>query len=235
MPAINTSPVPGLPESCYYVHSFITPAEEEHILDQIKRLPDSRWTVLSHRRLLSLPSSLVGPAHDTLIAAAMPGFLDSIARRLQEHGYFEGSSHQGPNHVLINEYNVGEGIMPHVDGPAYNPITATVSLGSHTVLEIYKKNEHGEREAVPTWRILQEPCSLLVTTGDMYVNTLHGISELTCDKDLDSEHIINWEYLGNRVPFESGEAQRDTRVSLTLRDVTKVAKLGGALKFMRRP
>lgn len=125
--------------------------------------------------------------------------------------------------------------MPHVDGPAYNPITATVSLGSHTVLEIYQKNEHGERNVTPTWRILQEPRSLLVTTGAMYVDTLHGISELTVDKDLDSDHIINWEYLGDRKAFESGQAERDTRISLTLRDVTRVTKLGGALKFMKRP
>ncbi|KEF58640.1 uncharacterized protein A1O9_06566 [Exophiala aquamarina CBS 119918] len=234
MPAIHARPIPGLPESCYYVNGFITPAEEHQILDQIRRLPESRWTVLSHRRLLSLPSSLVGPAHDTLIAAAMPSFLDSVVRRLREEGYFEDSTHKGPNHVLINEYKPGEGIMPHVDGPAYNPITATVSLGSHTVLEIYKKNEYGEREAVPAWRVLQEPRSLLVTTGDMYVNTLHGISELTIDKDLNGERIINWEYLGDQTPFQSGKAQRDTRMSLTLRDVTKVAKLGGALKFMKR-
>lgn len=235
MASINACPIPGLPRSCYYVHSFITPAEEEQILDQIRRLPGSRWTVLSHRRLLSLPSSLTGAANDTLIAAPMPSFLDSIVRRLKEQGYFEGSTHKGPNHVLINEYKPGEGIMPHVDGPAYNPVTATVSLGSHTVLELYKKNEHGEREAVPTWRILQEPRSLLVTTGDMYVDTLHGISEITIDEALDSDHIINWDSLGNRTLFESGKSQRDTRTSLTLRDVTKVAKLGGALKFMKRP
>ncbi|KAK5062842.1 hypothetical protein LTR84_004917 [Exophiala bonariae] len=234
MSAIDSPVLPGLPPSCHYVHSFITPAEEEQILDQIARLPQSRWTVLSHRRLLSLPSSLVGSSKDALIDAPMPTFLDSIVHRLEEHGYFEGSTHQAPNHVLINEYRPGEGIMPHVDGPAYNPITATVSLGSHTVLDIYKKNATGERNATPTWRILQEPRSLLVTLGDMYVDTLHGISELTVDDHLDNDHIINWEYLGDRKPFESGKAERDTRISLTLRDVTRVTKLGGALKFMKR-
>lgn len=235
MPTIDSPVLPGLPPSCYYVHSFITPAEEQQILDQIARLPPSRWTVLSHRRLLSLPSPLVGPSKDALIDAPIPPFLDTVVRRLGDHGYFEASTHQAPNHVLINEYKPGEGIMPHVDGPAYNPITATVSLGSHTVLEIYQKNEHGERNVTPTWRILQEPRSLLVTTGAMYVDTLHGISELTVDKDLDSDHIINWEYLGDRKAFESGQAERDTRISLTLRDVTRVTKLGGALKFMKRP
>ncbi|KIW96371.1 uncharacterized protein Z519_03440 [Cladophialophora bantiana CBS 173.52] len=226
--------IKGLPPSCYYVPSFITPSEEEQILNAIRRLPESRWTVLTHRRLLSLPSTLTGSARDTLLAAPMPAFLDTIVTRLQQDQYFETSTHKAPNHVLINEYKPGEGIMPHEDGPAYDPITATVSLGSHTVLEIYKKNEDGEREVKPTWRILQEPRSLLVTTGEMYVTTLHGISEIQTDEDLNTTQIINWHLLGDQRPYHTGQAQRQTRISLTLRDVIKVAKLGGALKFMNK-
>ena len=70
---------------------------------------------------------------------------------------FEG---QHPNHVLINEYSAGQGIMvvehfsvekkkcnqtymefsliqPHEDGPLYSPVVTTVSLGSHTLLDFY--------------------------------------------------------------------------------------------------
>ena len=124
--------------------------------------------------------------------------------------------------------------MPHEDGPAYHPITATVSLGSHTVLEIYKKTEKGERESQPTWRIFQERRSLLVTTGVMYKDTLHGISEIKDDQNLGPESIVNWDLLGDKNVFESRTAERETRVSLTYRDVLKVAKLGGALKFMNK-
>ncbi|KAL2431577.1 hypothetical protein ABEF95_011674 [Exophiala dermatitidis] len=226
--------IEGLPPSCYYLPNFITPAEEEQIIADILKLPQSRWTVLTHRRLLSLPSSLTGSARDTLLDAPLPGYLRSTVSRLKDHKFFEHSTHQAPNHVLINEYKPGEGIMPHEDGPAYNPITATISLGSHTVLEIYKKNEQGEREAKPTWRILQEPRSLLVTTGEMYVQTLHGISEVETDEDLDEEHIVNWHHLGDMKQYESGRATRHTRISLTLRDVIKVAKLGGAVKLINR-
>ena len=226
--------VEGLPPSCYYVPGFITPSEEQQIVNDIRKLPDSRWTVLAHRRLLSLPSSLTGTAHDTLLAAPLPAYLDSIVARLKKANCFENSPHKAPNHVLINEYKPGEGIMPHVDGPAYSPITATVSLGSHTVLEIYEKNGDGEREAKATWRILQEPRSLLLTTGDMYANTLHGISEVRTDEELDRKTVINWDLLGDKKPYVSGKADRQTRISLTLRDVIKVAKLGGALKFMTK-
>ncbi|KIW73877.1 hypothetical protein, variant [Phialophora macrospora] len=210
--------VKGLPPSCYYIPSFITPTEEQRLTDEIRKLPESRWTVLSHRRLLSLPSTLTGPAHDTLLAAPLPAYLESIILRLQEEKYFESSPHKAPNHVLINEYNPGEGIMPHEDGPAYSPVTAT----------------HGERETTPTWRILQESRSLLVTTGDMYINTLHGISGIQIDTELNNESIINWDFVEDKQQYQGGQAQRQTRISLTLRDVTKVAKLGGALKFMNK-
>ena len=225
----------GLPPAGYYVPNFISEEEERRILTELHELPHSKWTVLSHRRLLSLPSALTGQAKDTLLAAPLPPFLDEpILARFKDLRIFEKSSHLGPNHVLVNEYVPEEGIMPHTDGPAYYPVTATVSLGSHTVLEIYKRTGSGERESGPTWRILQEPRSLLVTTEDMYRDTLHGISEIEIDHDLSPEHIVNWELLGDQAMFESGTAERRTRVSLTYRDVLKVAKLGGALKFMNK-
>ncbi|KAJ9626788.1 hypothetical protein H2204_009933 [Knufia peltigerae] len=226
--------VGDLPPSCYYIPSFINSAEEEQLIRDVRRVPESRWTVLTHRRLLSLPSTLTGPACDTLLDAPMPSYLEFIVVRLQETGYFKDSTHQRPNHVLVNEYKPGEGIMPHEDGPAYAPITATVSLGSHTVLEIYKKNEMGEREARPAWRILQEPRSLLVTRGDMYAQTLHGISEIVVDETVTPDQIANWELVEEKDAYRSGNAERRTRISLTLRDVTKVAKLGGAMKFMSK-
>lgn len=234
-PSLENFRIPDLPSRGYYVPNFITEAEERYVLDEIARLPQSRWTVLTNRRLLSLPSLLTGPAKDTLLASQMPAFLmKSIDPNFKELGVFAESPHKEPNHCLVNEYEPGQGIMPHTDGPAYFPVTATVSLASHTVLEIYEKNEQGERNAKPTWRILQEPRSLLVTTAEMYTNTLHGISELETDQDLDSNSIVNWSLLGDVTSYQVGSAARRTRVSLTYRDVLKVAKLGGALKFMTK-
>lgn len=42
-----------------------------------------------------------------------------------------------PNHVLINEYLPGQGIMRHLDGPLFTPIICTLSCGSHTVLNFH--------------------------------------------------------------------------------------------------
>jgi len=227
--------IADLPPAGFYLPNFLGLEEEQHILSEVHKLPPTRWTALSHRRLLSLPSPLTGTGRDTLLAAPLPAYLDDpILPRLKTLGLFVDSPHRAPNHILVNEYQPGEGIMPHEDGPAYHPITATVSLGGHTVLDIYKKNDQGEREREPTWRILQEPRSLLVTTGEMYTGTLHGIVETEVDQQLDSEHIVNWHLLGDPAAFAAGCQKRETRVSLTYRDVLKVAKVGGALKFMAK-
>ena len=227
--------ITGLPSIGYYIPNFITPEEERRISLEIHKLPQGKWTSLSHRRLMSIPSVLTGSAKDTLLATPLPKFLeDPIISQFSELDIFKSSPHSAPNHVLINEYQPGQGIMPHTDGPAYHSVTATVSLGGHTVLDIYKKNDADERATHPTWRILQEARSLLVTTSEMYKDTLHGISELTVDEQLGPDSIVNWHQLGDTSPFDSGSALRQTRLSLTYRDVLKVAKVGGALKFMNR-
>lgn len=152
-----------------------------------------------------------------------------ISPVLKDLGIFEESPHVGANHILVNQYEPGEGIMPHEDGDAYYPATATISLGSHTVLNLYEKNADGERQDKPTWWILQEPRSLLVTRGEAYKVLLHGIDEVKYDEDLGPQSITNWDALGNKSVFETGTCERGVRTSLTCRDVTRVSKLGGRL------
>jgi alkylated DNA repair protein alkB family protein 6 len=158
-----------------------------------------------------------------------------IRERFKEIGIFQDTKHGEANHVLINEYNPGEGIMPHEDGPAYSPVVATISLGAPIVLDIYqKRSEDTESETEKstrvevTHRILQEPGSLLVTTGSAYTSLLHGISRMHKDENLGLDTVANWELLADRRRFEltEGVSERATRVSLTYRDVLKVSKVG---------
>lgn len=134
----------------------------------------------------------------------------------------------------MNEYKPGQGIFPHEDGGAYHPVVATVSLGSHIVLDIYAKklDGSGERDDVPRWRILQEPRSLLITSGKLYSDYLHGIVETKVDENLNVIDVCNWDLLGGRDNFETGTNQRETRVSLTFRDVLKVKTLGRGFGFL---
>jgi alkylated DNA repair protein alkB family protein 6 len=175
----------------------------------------------------------------------LPAYLlNPIAERFQKLGIFNSTPHRQPNHVLINEYKAGEGIMPHEDGAAYAPVVATVSLGGSLCLEITgKASTHeaksGEDEdggqleeamcALPT-RILQEPRSLLVTTGVAYADLLHGIASVEVDEGLGEGTVVNWGLLGDRGRFEDGRNERGTRISLTYRDVLKVS--GAASKVL---
>ena len=84
------------------------------------------------------------------------------------------------------------------------------------------------------WRILQEPRSLLITTGELYTECLHGIDGVKIDKDVRNEKIVNWALLGHKRPFKEGSAERETRISLTFRDVKKVQKLGKAFGVLGR-
>lgn len=126
--------------------------------------------------------------------------------------------------------------MPHEDGAAYHPIVATVSLGGTLVLDVYEKStrerstrKDGEEGQRRTWRILQEPRSLLLTTGAAYTDTLHGIKEVEEDVGLDEASVANWHLLGESrqaIVDAGGKNERATRVSLTFRDVLKVSKVG---------
>ncbi len=117
--------------------------------------------------------------------------------------------------------------MPHKDGAAYHPVVCTVSLGASLCLEIYGTNEDGTRQTEPRWKIFQEPRSLLITTGKLYTDFLHGIADVNEDVDLNKATVSNWDLLRSPQEITDGRCERRTRTSLTYRDVIKVSKLGG--------
>ena len=139
--------------------------------------------------------------------------------------------------------------MPHEDGGAYAPVVATVSLGGALCLDISPKvgekedggvegsnaveadsaegspDEPAPREYRIPCRILQEPRSLLITTGDAYRHLLHGIASIEVDENLDAQTVANWGLLTEPHIIEEagGRNVRGTRISLTYRDVLKVS------------
>lgn len=231
-PSLQPFRIAALPPNFYYLPDFLTPSEETSILQKI---PSQRWTHLTHRRLQAYPSTLT--KSNTLLAAPLPVWLTNpIINRLKEYGIFTETLHGEPNHVLINEYQAGEGIMPHEDGGAYAPVVATVSLGASICLDIMHKplSLATPREqdaaspcagyALPT-RIVQEPRSLLVTTGGAYREYMHGIQAREVDEHLGPDTVANWDLLGDAALFveHGGRNVRGVRTSLTFRDVLKVS------------
>ena len=67
--------------------------------------------------------------------------------------------------------------------------------------------------------VLLEPRSLFLLTEDLYHNYLHGIAERTCD--VVTEKVANLDACNATL----GETlQRETRISLTIRNVPKILK-----------
>lgn len=130
-------------------------------------------------------------------------------------------------------------------------MVGTLSLGSHTVFHYYAYNLGGDRtphdvahassgraiHPTPVLSVFLEPRSVIITTGDLYTSHLHGIDEATHDVFLgdgrlrrpsgDEVVLSNWRTVRTQhmsdVLHHGGALHRQTRFSLTCRDVEKVA------------
>lgn len=135
--------------------------------------------------------------------------------------------------------------MPHVDGSLYYPTVTTISLGSHTLLDFYEPFQSEDQATEETiqdnsfdnrykFSLLLEPCSLLVLKDNMYNVLMHGIKETTEDI-FDEKVIFNAENLSKNEKFsQSSIMKRDTRISLTIRNVPKIIKINKNLFFKKK-
>ncbi|CAI5477197.1 unnamed protein product [Closterium sp. Yama58-4] len=114
----------GRVSSVYVVPEYLTKQEEQLLMSQVASAPVTKWKNVTGRRL----QNWGGVVHDKgLIAQPLPQWLQSFTSRLSAE---LNSVFPSPiNHVLVNEYQEGQGIMPHQDGPAYFPCVAILSLG----------------------------------------------------------------------------------------------------------
>ncbi|KAI0041661.1 hypothetical protein FA95DRAFT_1584663 [Auriscalpium vulgare] len=242
--------VPGSDET-FYIPDFITKDEEEYLIRKIGETPQPKWKQLAKRRRVPSRGDLT--PNSILIPQAMPSFLSEypdLIARLKATGAFGGSPHQQPNHVILNQYLPGQGIMPHEDGPAYYPVVATLSLGSHTVMHYYQYSsspsgsDTGETDGkgraidpTPILSLLLEPRSLVITTSALYTRHLHGIDALEDDDFGRGAGVANVELLtgaGRDVVEGARTLPRRVRYSLTCRDVTRVANVVAGRTFGKR-
>ncbi|XP_015258308.1 PREDICTED: alpha-ketoglutarate-dependent dioxygenase alkB homolog 6 [Cyprinodon variegatus] len=211
--------VPEAPQTVFYVPDFVSPEEESFLLERVYRSPRTKWTQLSGRRLQNWGGL---PHPRGMMAEEVPDWLQNLCEKISSLGAFGGNR---ANHVLVNEYGPGQGIMPHQDGPLYHPTVSTVSLGSHTLLDFYRPVSGLEGAEPQTqqnrylFSLLLRPRSLLVLQDDMYQNLQHGIQER--DRDTLTRQVLNL----SAAQARSGETLlRGTRVSLTIRHVPKVIR-----------
>ncbi|KAG8143648.1 hypothetical protein E2320_000842, partial [Naja naja] len=93
------------------------------------------YSRLHQRGRRAIPLAARGLPHPKgMVAEKLPPWLQCYVDRVSSLGVFGGKA---ANHVLVNEYQPGQGIMPHEDGPLYYPTVTTINLGSHTLLDFY--------------------------------------------------------------------------------------------------
>lgn len=193
---------PPAPDSIYYLPHFLPDSWSAPLLTWLQALPSrpplranhatdtarqvqGQWTTLTHaRRRVALFDARLEPLPPPLLA---------MAHALVHAGIRFDASHRSgtapdtpprlPNHVLINEYQPADGILPHTDGPSYEPCTATLSLGGDVVLR-FAPRVH--RKEDPQARLTTRPTdahavylsgrgSLVVFRDDAYRDYGHAI------------------------------------------------------------
>ncbi len=121
----------------------------------------------------------------------LPAWSEMIIDRINESSLMKGA-----DQLIVNEYEPGQGIAPHVDcEPCFKETIISLSLGSPVVMEFTNKKT---REKVEVWL---EPRSLVVMQSEARYDWTHGIPARKRDKF-------------NGVPTE-----RRKRISLTFRKV----------------
>lgn len=181
-----------LPDGLQYIPDFITPAEEENLLNTIDQQP---WLTDLKRRVQHYGWKYDYTARrvdESMRLGPVPEWLRDYCQRL----YDEGHSLKIPDQVIINEYQPGQGIAAHVDCvPCFEETIASISLGSPCVME-FTNPSTGDKIVQ-----LLESRSLVILSGDARYNWKHGIAARKTDK------------------HESQTIQRGRRISLTFRNV----------------
>lgn len=107
---------------------------------QVYSAPKPKWTTLKERRLQNWGGTQTSKG---MLKEPLPKWLQSLTLNLHQKGFFHQLT---PNHVLVNEYLSGQGIMPHEDGPFFSPIICTITLGSHCVIKFYSHSRDTSEE-----------------------------------------------------------------------------------------
>ena len=108
-----------------------------------------------------------------MIAEPIPGWLKVFVERINGIDKVFPENIKA-NHILVNEYCPGNGILPHLDGPLFYPVISTISLGSSVSLDFYNPIDSKDTcdstkfENRYIFSIYVQPRSLLVLSDLLY-------------------------------------------------------------------
>jgi alkylated DNA repair dioxygenase AlkB len=122
----------------------------------------------------------------------MPIWVDTLAARLWKENIFP----EKPDQLIINEYEAGQGIAPHVDcEPCFTDTIVSISLGSACMMDFIHLHTKEKRS------ILLEVGSMVVLKDESRYDWQHTIAPRKTDV------------------FENQSYTRSKRISLTFRKV----------------
>jgi len=192
-PDTKPGDVPGLS----LLPDFITEAEERELLSVIDQQP---WLADLQRRVRHYGYRYDYTARQVtadLYLGALPNWLQPLALRLHCEGLFASPPDQVPDQVIVNEYQPGQGIAPHVDCiPCFGGTIASLTLGSGCLMDFTHSNTAQKTS------LFLPPRSWLLLQGDARYHWQHGIAKRKSDV------------------VDGVKMQRGRRVSLTFRTVT---------------
>lgn len=186
---LNMQEIAGLK----YIQDYITTEQEEAL---IKIIDEQNWMINLKRRVqhYGYEYDYKSKNVSTKFLGALPIWLSRICQNLYNSGIFDTL----PDQVIINEYQAGQGISPHIDCiPCFGETICSLSLGSACIMDFI------EAVKIP---ILLEPRSLICIKGDARFKWKHGIAQRKQDI-----------FLGTRIP-------RKRRISLTFRNIKYQSK-----------
>lgn len=181
--------VPGL----LYIPNFITQKEHDNLLQEIDKL---EWLKDLNRRVQHY-----GYKYDykkrsidmTMKLGPFPDFIKYITNKLIENKMINFL----PDQAIINDYQIGQGISPHIDcEPCFENTIISLSLNSVCLMDFYNK-----KDTEKTFQKFIEPRSLLILQDEIRYEWLHGIR---------ANKSFN---------FEGRKFKRERRVSITFRKV----------------
>nr|CAH8842696.1 unnamed protein product [Trichobilharzia regenti] len=241
--------VASLPSKFFYIPNFINEEEEKDLLKHIYASPLPKWVALRDRRLQNWGGI---PHVKGMLVEKIPQWLQVYVNRVSALNLFHENK---ANHALVNEYECGQGILPHHDGPLYYPVVATINLNSYGVLDFYtpldRDTDQMEQSTLLEDRyigsVYLERCSLNIVSEELYTHYMHGIAQRETDlliqwesnsmssvKTVDNTAVIhNWSASNLNVIDDDDDGdsqsqllrQRGKRVSVTIRYVPNVSKL----------
>ncbi|MPZ31861.1 MAG: alpha-ketoglutarate-dependent dioxygenase AlkB [Rhodospirillales bacterium] len=150
-----------------YQSDFISFQEERTLVDAIDRAP---WRSDLRRRVQHYGWRYDYKARRidrTMYLGQLPTWLDDLSTRLVTAGWFD----RAPDQAIVNEYQAGQGIAPHIDCiPCFGPVVVSISLLSSVLMDFYNPASSA------VFSQLLEPRSAIVLSGASRTAWKHGIA-----------------------------------------------------------